>query len=106
MFQTLDVNFAQLAAIAANVENWQKVVIAYEPVWAIGTGVTASPEQAQEVHGKLRYLQMWRLGTCGVNTDRVQQSRGMLIKCFFLLWVSGDGQNKTKTEMTFTSASV
>lgn len=52
--KTLDVNFAQLAAIVANVENWQKVVIAYEPVWAIGTGVTASPEQAQDVHEKLR----------------------------------------------------
>merc|ERR1712083_1259255 len=31
-----------------------KVVIAYEPVWAIGTGVTASPEQAQETHLKIR----------------------------------------------------
>lgn len=33
---------------------WDNVVLAYEPVWAIGTGVTASPEQAQEVHEKLR----------------------------------------------------
>merc|ERR1712010_365198 len=31
-----------------------KVVIAYEPVWAIGTGVTASPEQAQETHAGIR----------------------------------------------------
>ena len=31
-----------------------KVVIAYEPVWAIGTGVTASPEQAQETHKAIR----------------------------------------------------
>jgi len=31
-----------------------KVVIAYEPVWAIGTGVTASPEQAQETHAEIR----------------------------------------------------
>ena len=30
------------------------MVIAYEPVWAIGTGVTATPEQAQEVHAALR----------------------------------------------------
>jgi len=33
-----------------------KVVIAYEPVWAIGTGVTASPEQAQETHAGIRKL--------------------------------------------------
>jgi triosephosphate isomerase len=32
----------------------QKVVIAYEPVWAIGTGKTASPEQANEIHGFIR----------------------------------------------------
>ena len=32
------------------VENLNKLVLAYEPVWAIGTGLTASPEQAQEVH--------------------------------------------------------
>ena len=32
------------------------IVIAYEPVWAIGTGKTASPEQAEEVHAFLRKL--------------------------------------------------
>ena len=35
-------------------EEFQKIVIAYEPIWAIGTGVTASKEQAQEMHAKLR----------------------------------------------------
>lgn len=35
-------------------ENFEKVVLAYEPVWAIGTGLTASPEQAQEVHAFIR----------------------------------------------------
>lgn len=35
---------------------WEKIVLAYEPVWAIGTGETASPEQAQEMHAFIRRL--------------------------------------------------
>lgn len=34
--------------------DWSKIVLAYEPVWAIGTGETASPEQAQEMHAFIR----------------------------------------------------
>ena len=37
-------------------EQMQKIVIAYEPVWAIGTGKVATPEQAEEVHADLRRL--------------------------------------------------
>lgn len=51
---TNEVCFRQLKAIADNVSDWTRVVIAYEPVWAIGTGKTASPAQAQEVHAAIR----------------------------------------------------
>ena len=34
--------------------DWKNVILAYEPVWAIGTGETASPEQAQEMHAFIR----------------------------------------------------
>ena len=35
---------------------WKNIILAYEPVWAIGTGETASPEQAQEMHKHIRTL--------------------------------------------------
>ena len=35
---------------------WSNIVLAYEPVWAIGTGETASPEQAQEMHAEIRKM--------------------------------------------------
>ena len=35
---------------------WKNIVLAYEPVWAIGTGLTATPEQAQDMHAYLRGL--------------------------------------------------
>jgi triosephosphate isomerase len=35
-------------------EDFSKIIIAYEPIWAIGTGVTASPTQAQEIHKEIR----------------------------------------------------
>ena len=43
-----------LPQILDKVKDWSRVVLAYEPVWAIGTGKTASPAQAQEVHQQLR----------------------------------------------------
>lgn len=39
-----------------NSEDWKNIVLAYEPVWAIGTGETASPDQAQEMHAFIREL--------------------------------------------------
>ena len=54
--RTLEVIAEQLSAVQArlSVEQLARVVIAYEPVWAIGTGLTATPEQAQEVHAFIR----------------------------------------------------
>lgn len=52
--QTEAVVFRQTKAIADVVKDWSNVVVAYEPVWAIGTGKTATPAQAQEVHAALR----------------------------------------------------
>jgi len=54
--KTQEVNERQLKAIAAQLkeEDWSNIVIAYEPVWAIGTGKVATPEQAQEVHEQVR----------------------------------------------------
>jgi triosephosphate isomerase len=53
--QTEDVVKRQLAAVIhVNGHCISEIVVAYEPVWAIGTGKTASPEQAQQVHSLLR----------------------------------------------------
>lgn len=52
--KTMDVVFAQMAAFKDKVSDWSRVVVAYEPVWAIGTGKVATPAQAQEVHAALR----------------------------------------------------
>jgi triosephosphate isomerase len=54
--RTMEVAGRQMDAILAAVtaDEARKVVIAYEPVWAIGTGKVATPEQAQEVHAFIR----------------------------------------------------
>lgn len=52
--KTIDVVTTQLKAVAEKTKDWSKIVIAYEPVWAIGTGKVASTQQAQEVHSAIR----------------------------------------------------
>jgi triosephosphate isomerase len=54
--RTQDVVATQLREAIARDIPAEGLIIAYEPVWAIGTGKNASPEQAQEVHGLLRSL--------------------------------------------------
>lgn len=72
--QTLAVVDAQLAGalegIAASAAD--RLVIAYEPVWAIGTGRTATPAQAQEVHAHLRKRLAERYGQDTAETIRIQ----------------------------------
>ncbi|PLX98324.1 MAG: triose-phosphate isomerase [Desulfuromonas sp.] len=54
--QMFDILTAQVKEGLAGVTDMQRIVIAYEPVWAIGTGKTATSEQAQEVHSFVRGL--------------------------------------------------
>ena len=46
----------ETALFDLNSSQWSKIILAYEPVWAIGTGETASPEQVQEMHAFIRGL--------------------------------------------------
>ncbi|KAF2432430.1 Triosephosphate isomerase [Tothia fuscella] len=52
--ETVKVVTTQLKAVAEVVKDWSKIVVAYEPIWAIGTGKVATTEQAQEVHAAIR----------------------------------------------------
>ena len=54
--QTNDVLKTQLDAVKDSVQSWASIVIAYEPVWAIGTGKTATPQIAQDAHA---YIRSW-----------------------------------------------
>ncbi len=58
-------------------EEAQKIVIAYEPVWAIGTGKTATPEQAQEMHAFIRKILSQMVGT---NAEKIRILYGGSVK--------------------------
>ena len=72
--QTLAVVDAQLAGALAGIDAAAapQLVIAYEPVWAIGTGRTATPAQAQEAHAHIRQRLGERLGAAAAAAIRIQ----------------------------------
>ncbi|HEU0033584.1 MAG TPA: triose-phosphate isomerase [Kofleriaceae bacterium] len=72
--RTLSVVDEQIALGLAGIEPAQteRLVIAYEPVWAIGTGRTATPAQAQEVHAHIRMRLAERFGTPAADAIRIQ----------------------------------
>merc|ERR1712000_422633 len=51
---TIEVVSKQLASLKSHISDWSRVVVAYEPIWAIGTGKVATTSQAQEVHKAIR----------------------------------------------------
>jgi triosephosphate isomerase len=65
---------AQFEGSFANIsaQQMEKIVIAYEPVWAIGTGKVATPEQAEEVHADLRKLIESRYNAAVASAVRIQ----------------------------------
>jgi triosephosphate isomerase (TIM) len=54
--KTLEVCKRELSAVikAVKPEDWEKIVIAYEPIWAIGTGLAATAQDAQDIHHEIR----------------------------------------------------
>ena len=71
--ETLEVVKTQLLGGLENVsvEDLSNIVIAYEPVWAIGTGKTATPEMAQEVHASIRSLLSDKYGSAAAGKVRI-----------------------------------
>ncbi len=72
--RTFDVLTRQLGGAFTDCERWDgsHVVLAYEPVWAIGTGKNATPEQAQEAHAFIRQWVAKRCGAAIGNSIRIQ----------------------------------
>jgi triosephosphate isomerase (TIM) len=71
--ETLNVCKDHLTLLVDNLSKdaWENIVVAYEPVWAIGTGETASPEQAEDVHLNLREWLSTKLGADVANSLRI-----------------------------------
>jgi len=69
--KTIEVVTRQMQAVIPKITDWSKVVIAYEPVWAIGTGKVATPEQAQEAHAAIRSLLQTKVSEDVAKTTRI-----------------------------------
>jgi len=76
---TMDVCAAQLAPAAKllSEDDWANVAIAYEPVWAIGTGLTATPEMAQETHASIRQWMENNVSSAVAKSIRIQYGGSM-----------------------------
>ncbi len=70
--RTFDVLTRQLAGAFDGCETWDcsQITLAYEPVWAIGTGKNATPEQAQEAHA---FIRQWVAKRCGIQTGEAMR---------------------------------
>ena len=86
--KTVDVCKEQILAVVPKVKDWSKIVIAYEPVWAIGTGVVATVEQAQEAHAACRAILKEAVSAEVADSVRIQYGGSVspdnceaLIKC-------------------------
>ncbi|CAE7526284.1 UGP1 [Symbiodinium natans] len=70
--KTDEVNKRQLGAVIPKVKDWDKIVIAYEPVWAIGTGKVATPDQAEETQAAIRAYLKEAAGAAVADKVRIQ----------------------------------
>ena len=75
--ETFDVVQTQLGELTDSIDDPDRLVIAYEPVWAIGTGRTATDDQAQEAHAYLRLTIAKRWGKDFADRVRIQYGGSM-----------------------------
>ncbi|KAI9796090.1 MAG: triosephosphate isomerase [Piccolia ochrophora] len=69
--ETVAVVTAQLDAVAKEVQDWSNIVIAYEPVWAIGTNKAATTEEAQNVHSVIRKWLSSKVSSAASDATRI-----------------------------------